>query len=84
MKNQNYINNEWCDSIGGNRITIENPFTQETITEVPDSSEQDVNNAVSSAKSAWETSWKTIGSLEMRDLLRGVAVKSRLNEKDIA
>ena len=84
MKNQNYINNEWCDSIGGNRITIENPFTQETITEVPDSSEQDVNNAVSSAKSAWETTWKTIGSLEMRDLLRGVAVKSRLNEKDIA
>ena len=54
MKNQNYINNEWCGSIGGNKIPIENPFTQETITEVPDGSEQDVNNAVSSAKSAWD------------------------------
>ena len=83
MKNQNYINNQWCNSSDGAKIPIENPFTQEIITEVPNSSEQDVNNAVLFAKSAWK-SWKTIGSLEMRDLLRGVAEKSRVNEKDIA
>ena len=83
MKNQNYINNQWCNSSDGAKIPIENPFTQEIITEVPNSSEQDVNDAVLFAKSAWK-SWSTIGSLEMRDLLRGVAEKSRVNEKDIA
>jgi len=83
MKNQNYINNQWCDSDSGSRILIENPFTQETITSVPHSSKEDVAQAVSFAKAAWEN-WKTIGSLEMRDLLRGVAEKSRKNDKDIA
>ena len=83
MKNQNYINNQWRDSIGGAQIPIENPFTQEIITEVPNSSERDVDSAVSCATSAWKI-WRSIGSLEMRDLLRGVAEKSRANEKDIA
>ena len=62
MKNQNYINNQWCDSDSGSRILIENPFTQETITSVPHSSKTDVAQAVSFAKAAWEKNQELIPS----------------------
>ena len=50
---------------------------------MPNSSASDVDVAVSAAKAAWKD-WKILGSLEMRDLLREVAVKSRANDKEIA
>ena len=83
IKNKNYINNEWVDAKSGNTFEVENPFTEDIIAKVPYSKAEDVDNAVLAAKSAWKN-WKTLGSLDMRDLLREVAVKSRKHEREIA
>ncbi len=83
MITKNYINNEWVDAGDGKIFSVENPFTEETIAQVPKSSVRDVDRAVKSAKDAWKN-WKILGSLEMRDLLREVAVKSRHHDREIA
>ncbi len=83
IKNKNYINNEWIDAKSGNTFEVENPFTEDIIAKVPYSKAEDVDNAVLAAKSAWKN-WKTLGSLDMRDLLREVAVKSRKHDREIA
>ena len=83
MINKNYINNKWVNSIDGDLFEVENPFTEKVITKVPYSKEKDVDNAVNSAKLAWKN-WKSLGSLDMRDFLREVAVKSRINNREIA
>ena len=83
MKNKNYINNQWVDSIDGKTFEVENPYTEKIIAQVPFSQKNDVNNAVMAAESAWQN-WKNIGSLDMRDVLREVAVKSRKNDREIA
>ena len=82
-KNKNYINNEWGEATGGDSFEVENPFNEKIIATVPYSKEKDVDNAVTVAKSAWKD-WKTLGSLDMRDLLREVAVKSRKHDHEIA
>ena len=83
MKNKNYINNQWVDSVDGKTFEVENPYTEKIIAQVPFSQKNDVNNAVMAAESAWQN-WKNIGSLDMRDFLREVAVKSRKNDREIA
>ncbi len=83
MINKNYINGSWRDSNNGSTFEVENPFTEEVISKVPASSAHDVDAAVQAAKQAWRD-WKMLGSLDMRDLLREIAVKSRDNDKEIA
>jgi len=83
MNHKNYINNTWVDAKDGNTFDVENPFTEEIIAQVPHNTDQDVDAAVQAAKSAWKD-WKMLGSLDMRDLLREVAVKSRANDRAIA
>jgi acyl-CoA reductase-like NAD-dependent aldehyde dehydrogenase len=83
MNNKNYINKSWQDAKDGSTLKVENPFTEEIIAEVPNSSASDVDHAVSVAKAVWKD-WKMMGSLEMRDLLREVAVKSRAHDREIA
>ena len=83
MNNKNYINKSWQDAKDGLTLKVENPFTEEIIAEVPNSSASDVDHAVSVAKAVWKD-WKMMGSLEMRDLLREVAVKSRAHDREIA
>ena len=83
MEYKNYINNQWIDASDGQTFDVENPYTEETITRVPKSTGEDVDKAVIAAKSAWKD-WKILGSLDMRDLLRDVAVKSRVHDREIA
>ena len=83
VKNKNYINNKWVDAIDGGTFDIENPFTEQIIATAPYSKEKDVDHSVNAAMSAWGN-WKTLGSLDMRDFLREVAVKSRKNDREIA
>ena len=83
MNCKNYINNEWVNGLDGNKFDVENPFTEEIIAQVPKSSDKDVDMAVKAAKSAWKN-WKILGSLDMRDLMREVAVKSRSYDHEIA
>ena len=83
MEYKNYINNQWIDASDGQTFDVENPYTEETIAQVPKSTREDVDKAVIAAKSAWKN-WKILGSLDMRDLLRDVAVKSRAHDREIA
>ena len=83
VNNKNYINNDWVDALDGKTFEVENPYTEEIIAEVPYSQEKDVDRAVLAAKAAWKD-WKVLGSLDMSDLLREVAVKSRKHDHEIA
>ena len=83
MMQKNYINNKWVDGSDGKFFDVENPFTEKIIAQVPQSSNKDVDMAVQAAKRAWKD-WKILGSLDMRDILREVAVKSRLHDNEIA
>ena len=83
MNQKNYINNQWLDANDGSTFDVENPFTEKIITQVPLSSKKDVDAAVQAAKISWKD-WKLLGSLEMRDMLREVAVKSRIHDRELA
>ena len=83
MNQKNYINNQWLDAQDSSTFKVENPFTEQSIAQVPLSSKKDVDAAVQVAKTSWKD-WKLMGSLDMRDLLREVAVKSRAHDRELA
>ncbi len=83
MNQKNYINNQWLDAQDSSTFKVENPFTEQSIAQVPLSSKKDVDAAVQAAKTSWKD-WKLMGSLDMRDLLREVAVKSRAHDRELA
>ena len=47
---QNYIGGKWLDAVGGERIKIENPATQEIIAEIAAAGPEDVDRAVIAAR----------------------------------
>jgi len=51
---KNYIDGEWVDSQSGRLLDVHNPVTGGVIAQVPMSTINEVNNAVASAKSAFE------------------------------
>ena len=83
MNYKNYINGEWVDCKSGNSISVENPYNEEKIAEVPDSDGNDVNLAVNAAKSAFD-GWKVLSASNRRDLMKDVAKISRENSNDLA
>lgn len=83
MNYKNYIEGKWVDAGSGATFDVENPFTESIIGQVPKSDAADVDAAVKAAQTAWPD-WKRLGSLEMRDILREIAVKSRANERKLA
>jgi aldehyde dehydrogenase (NAD+)/betaine-aldehyde dehydrogenase len=52
---QNYINGDWVDALGGDRIEIENPASGERIAEVARAEKSDVDRAVAAARACFET-----------------------------
>ena len=54
MTYKNFIDNEWQDASSGKKFGVFNPFTEEQITEVPASSDYDIDMAVRAAKFAFE------------------------------
>jgi 1-pyrroline dehydrogenase len=51
-RQQNFVGGEWVDAIEGGTAEIINPATGETIAEVPNGTEADVDRAVEAAKAA--------------------------------
>ncbi|MCH8908731.1 MAG: aldehyde dehydrogenase family protein, partial [Candidatus Heimdallarchaeota archaeon] len=56
-KIKNYVNGEWITPKTKNYTNIVNPATQEVLAECPDSTSEDVNEAVMAAKNAF-TEWR--------------------------
>ena len=83
MNYKNYINGVWQNAKSGKTFSVENPFNQEIISDVPDSNRDDIDMAVSSAKNAYED-WRIMSAGDRRDLMKEVANKSRENAKDLA
>ncbi|WP_349408320.1 CoA-acylating methylmalonate-semialdehyde dehydrogenase [Pseudalkalibacillus sp. SCS-8] len=56
---KNYINGEWVASASTEDLEVPNPATGEVLARVPISNKQDVDRAVQSAQSAFQT-WKNV------------------------
>ena len=83
MNYKNYINGQWVDAKSGKNFPVENPFNQEIIAHVPDSDKNDIDKAVSAAKTAYKD-WHIMSAGDRRDLMRELATKSRENSKELA
>ena len=83
MNYKNYINGQWVDAKSGKNFPVENPFNQEIITHVPDSDKNDIDKAVSAAKTAYKD-WHIMSAGDRRDLMRELATKSRESSKELA
>ena len=83
MNYKNYINGQWVDAKSGKNFPVENPFNQEIIAHVPDSDKNDIDKAVSAAKTAYKD-WHIMSAGDRRDLMRELATKSREISKELA
>ena len=83
MEYKLWINGEWTDSNGGDRMAIENPATGEQIAEVFDASRADVDSAVQAAHTAfYDGGWseKTPGERSLAIWRLGDLLESRAEE----
>jgi aminobutyraldehyde dehydrogenase len=69
---KNFIGGEWVDAADGETAEIINPATGETIAEVPQGTEADVDRAVEAAKKAWPE-WRESTPAERAELLLNLA-----------
>src|ERR671925_201549 len=69
---KNFIGGEWVDAAEGGTAEIVNPATGETIAEVPEGTQADVDRAVEAAKKAWPA-WRETIPAERAELLLKLA-----------
>ena len=64
------INGEWVESVSGEKLPVFDPSTEAAITEVPDCNAQDVDRAVTAARTAFEAWAQTTAQDRGRVLFR--------------
>jgi 1-pyrroline dehydrogenase len=69
---QNLVGGEWVDAVEGGTAEIINPATGETIAEVPEGTQADVDRAVEAAAKAWPE-WREVTPAERAELLLKLA-----------
>jgi 1-pyrroline dehydrogenase len=69
---KNFVGGEWVDAVDGGTAEILNPATGETIAEVPQGTQGDVDRAVEAAKRAWPE-WRETTSQERAEMLLKLA-----------
>jgi 1-pyrroline dehydrogenase len=69
---QNFVGGEWLDAVEGETVEIINPATGETIAEVPNGTQADVDRAVAAAGKAWPE-WREATPGERAEVLHKVA-----------
>jgi lactaldehyde dehydrogenase/glycolaldehyde dehydrogenase len=79
----NFINGKFVPSSGTARIVVKNPATGEAICSVPNSTQQDVDNALTAAVKA-QSSWAKQPAAARAKLLKRIAVKIRENVEPLA
>lgn len=80
---QNYINGQWIDSVGGTPHQVINPATEEPGTKITMSTAADVDSAVAAAKEAFKTYSQTSRE-ERLDLLGQIVDEYKKRMPDIA
>jgi betaine-aldehyde dehydrogenase len=83
MLNQMWINNALVESVDKQRFEVINPATEEVIDTVPAGNAEDVAKAVAAANAAFK-SWRKLGSLDRKDMLREIAHKLRNRTEELA
>jgi betaine-aldehyde dehydrogenase len=77
-KYQLYINGEWSPSESGAYFPVIDPSTEETIAEVPNANEKDVNRAVAAARTAFDSGpWPQTTAQERGRILFRLAERVR-------
>jgi lactaldehyde dehydrogenase/glycolaldehyde dehydrogenase len=79
----NFINGRFVPSSGADRIAVTNPATGQAICTVPDSTEGDVDEALSAAEAA-QTAWAARPAIERAQALRAIAAKIRERVEPLA
>jgi 1-pyrroline dehydrogenase len=69
---KNFVGGEWVDAVEGGTAEILNPATGETIAEVPQGTQADVDRAVEAAKRAWPE-WRETTPQERAEMLLKLA-----------
>jgi 1-pyrroline dehydrogenase len=69
---QNLVGGEWVDAVEGGTAEIINPATGETIAEVPQGTQADVDRGVEAAAKAWPE-WREVTPAERAELLLKLA-----------
>ena len=65
---QCYVDGQWMDAVGGDRIDVDDPATEEVIGSVPRGDAADVDRAVDAAQRAFDD-WRWMPANERADLL---------------
>ena len=65
-----FINGEWVESVSGEKLPVFDPSTEAAISEVPDCNAQDVDRAVTAARTAFEAWAQTTAQDRGRVLFR--------------
>jgi succinate-semialdehyde dehydrogenase/glutarate-semialdehyde dehydrogenase len=69
LRQQAFINGEWCDADDGSTITVTNPATGETIGTVPHMGTAETTRAIDAANVAWPA-WRKKSAKERATILR--------------
>jgi succinate-semialdehyde dehydrogenase/glutarate-semialdehyde dehydrogenase len=69
LRQQAYIDGEWCDAIEGNKITVHNPATGEQLGTVPRMGAVETRRAIEAANAAWPA-WRKKSAKERAAILR--------------
>ena len=80
---ENFINGKFVPSNGGGRVEVLNPATGTAICSVPDSTEQDVDNAIAAANDA-QRAWAALPATKRAAHLKALATKIRQHVEPLA
>lgn len=83
MKYKLFLNGQWQDSTGDDKIAVENPATGEILAEVPAANEEDVNIAVKGAAEAFPA-WKETDPRVRLEYVEKMYEYLRKREEEIA
>ena len=64
LRNQLFIDGQWCDSSDGGTFDVINPATGDAITSVQKATKDDIRKAVASARKAFESTWRETNPFE--------------------
>ncbi|KAI5460225.1 aldehyde dehydrogenase domain-containing protein [Mariannaea sp. PMI_226] len=79
-----FIDGKWVESVDKKKLQVVNPSTEEIITEVYEGTEKDVDLAVSAARKAFESTWKTTAPQKRGNLLYKLADLAEKNKELLA
>src|SRR5687767_10097640 len=82
-QHKNFVGGEFVDAVEGGTAEIINPSTGETIAEVPDGTQADVDRAVEAAKRTWPE-WRDTTPQERAELLLKLADAIDTNTDELA